>query len=116
MARDLSRLDPASPVQQDASMLKHVLWKFGVPLLLAVGGATYFAIPFAERLLTEWFQADVDMRAQLVFNSIEEGLEPLLATRSDLQIRRYLSRITRDRRVVAVLLCGGNGRTRPSST
>ncbi|HEX5612172.1 MAG TPA: trehalose-6-phosphate synthase, partial [Burkholderiales bacterium] len=92
-------------------MLKHVLWKFGIPLLLALGGVTYFAIPFAERLLTEWFQADVDMRAQLVFNSIEEGLEPLLATRSDLQIRRYLSRITSDRRLVAVLVCAGAGRT-----
>jgi trehalose 6-phosphate synthase len=86
-------------------MLKNVLWKFGVPLLLALGGATYLAVPFAERMLTEWFQADVDMRAQLVFNSIEEGLTPLLEKRSAPQVRRYLARITSDRRLVAVLVC-----------
>jgi len=91
-------------------MLKHVLWKFGIPLLLALGGVTYFAIPFAERLLTEWFQADIDMRAQLVFNSIEEGLEPLLASHSEPQIRRYLARITSDRRLVAAFVCAGNGK------
>jgi trehalose-6-phosphate synthase len=91
-------------------MLKNVLWKFGVPLVLALGAATWLAVPFAERVLTEWFQADVEMRAQLVFNSIEEGLAPLLEKRSAPQVRRYLARVTSDRRLVAVLVCAPEAR------
>jgi trehalose 6-phosphate synthase len=86
-------------------MLKNVLWKFGIPLLLALGGVTYLAVPYAEKMLTEWFQADVEMRAKLVMNSIEEGLAPLLERRSAPQIRRYLARITSDQRLVAVMVC-----------
>jgi hypothetical protein len=85
-------VESPTPVRSDPSVLRNVLWKFGIPLLVALGGATYLAIPFADRVLTEWFQADVDMRAQLVFNSIEEGLQPLFETRSEPQIRRYLAR------------------------
>jgi len=108
--RDLPRFESAAPVRKDASVLKNVLWKFGVPLLVALGGAIYLAIPVADRVLTEWFQADVDMRAQLVFNSIEEGLEPLFVTRSEPQIRRYLARIASDRRLVAVTVCASDGK------
>src|SRR5687768_5633396 len=76
--RDPLRFEsPSAPARSDPSVLRNVLWKFGIPLLVAFGAATYLAVPVAERVLTEWFQADVDMRAQLVFNSIEEGLEPL---------------------------------------
>ena len=92
--RDPLRVEAPAPVRSDPSVLRNVLWKFGIPLLVAFGAATYLAIPVAERVLTEWFQADVDMRAQLVFNSIEEGLEPLIETNSEPQIRRYLARIT----------------------
>lgn len=113
--RDLLRLEASAPVGKDASVLKNVLWKFGIPLLVALGAATYLAIPFADRVLTEWFQADVDMRAQLVFNSIEEGLEPLLETRSESQIRRYLARMASDRRLVAVLVCAPAGKVLHSS-
>ena len=98
-------IESPTPVRSDPSVLRNVLWKFGIPLLVALGGATYLAIPFADRVLTEWFQADVDMRAQLVFNSIEEGLQPLFETRSEPQIRRYLARIASDRRLVAVVVC-----------
>src|SRR5688572_16560389 len=100
----------AAPVRSDPSVLRNVLWKFGIPLLVAFGAAIYLAVPVAERVLTEWFQADVDMRAQLVFNSIEEGLEPLIETRSEPQIRRYLARITSDRRLVALAVCARGGK------
>src|SRR5436190_5229962 len=108
--RDPLRFESPAPVRGDPSVLRNVLWKFGIPLLVAFGAATYLAIPVAERVLTEWFQADVDMRAQLVFNSIEEGLEPLIETHSEPQIRRYLARIASDRRLVALAVCAPGSR------
>jgi trehalose 6-phosphate synthase/phosphatase len=107
--RDPLRLEAPASAPSDPSVLRNVLWKFGVPLMVALGGAIYLAIPVADRMLTEWFQADVDMRAQLVFNSIEEGLEPLIESRSEPQIRRYLARVASDRRLVALVVCARGG-------
>jgi hypothetical protein len=107
--RDPLRLEAPGPARSDPSVLRNVLWKFGVPLMVALGAAIYLAIPVADRMLTEWFQADVDMRAQLVFNSIEEGLEPLIESRSEPQIRRYLARVASDRRLVAPAVCARGG-------
>jgi trehalose 6-phosphate synthase len=62
-------------------------------------------------MLTEWFRADVDMRAKVVMSSMGETL-PTLLDRSELpRLRRFLSKVTEDERLLAVLACRPNGQT-----
>jgi trehalose 6-phosphate synthase len=90
-------------------IFRSIAWKVGLPLVLAVAAVTYLAVPHVDRVLTEWFRADIEMRANLVMQSIEEGLPPLLDRSAAPQIRRYIERLTADERLLAVLICGPKG-------
>ena len=91
-------------------MWKTLGLRFGIPVLLCLAGATYLAVPYVDRILTEWFRSDIEQRARLVSTSIEEGLVPLLAGRSSSRIRSYLARVTADQRLLAVVVCGTSGK------
>ena len=89
--------------------MKTLVWRLAIPMLIALSAATYLTVPFVERMLTEWFRTDVDMRARLVMNSMSETL-PTLLDRSELpRLRRYLSSVTTDERLLAVLACRPDG-------
>jgi trehalose 6-phosphate synthase len=90
-------------------MFGTLLWRFAMPILAALSIGAYFAVPYVERMLTEWFRADVEMRARVVMNSMGETL-PTLLDRSELpRLRRYLATVTEDERLLAVLACRPDG-------
>jgi trehalose-6-phosphate synthase len=92
-------------------MLRTLFWRFAVPVLVALSVGAWIAVPYVERMLTEWFRADVDMRAKVVMSSMGETL-PTLLDRSELpRLRRFLSKVTEDERLLAVLACRPNGQT-----
>jgi hypothetical protein len=39
-----------------------------------------FGLPYIQRLLAEWFSADVEVRAQLVMHTVEEPLAELVGS------------------------------------
>jgi len=43
--------------------LRRIALRVGVPLLAAVAITTYLAMPHVDRVLTEWFRADIEQRA-----------------------------------------------------
>ncbi|MFZ5509092.1 MAG: hypothetical protein ACOZCP_03450, partial [Pseudomonadota bacterium] len=90
-------------------MLRTLVWRFALPTLLVITGAAFFVMPHVESLLTGWFRADVDMRAQLVMSSMEEPLTELVDRPVAARIKRYLAKVTADERLLAVLLCRPNG-------
>jgi len=90
-------------------MLGTLIWRFALPVLAALSIGAYFAVPYVERMLTEWFRSDVEMRARVVMNTMGETL-PTLLDRSELpRLHRYLSTVTEDERLLAVLACRTNG-------
>lgn len=90
-------------------MLATLFWRFAVPVLVALSVGAYFAVPYVERLLTEWFRTDVEMRARVVMNSMGETL-PTLLDRSELpRLRRFLATVTEDERLLAVVACRPDG-------
>ncbi len=91
-------------------MFKGLALRFGLPMLLVLGIATVLAVPYVDRILTNWFRADIEMRAKVIMRSFEEGLAPLLARRAGPQVERYLSRVTADERLLAIAVCGQDGR------
>ncbi|MEQ1516128.1 MAG: trehalose-6-phosphate synthase [Usitatibacteraceae bacterium] len=92
-------------------MLRTLLLRFALPLILLIGAVAFLALPYVENLLTGWFSADVEMRAHLVMNSIEEPLSELVSQRQPGRFDRYLRKITSDKRLLGVLICDLNGDT-----
>ncbi len=92
-------------------MFRTLLLRFALPLILVVGAASFLALPYVEKLITGWFSADVESRARLVMNSIEEPLVELTALADKTRLERYLGRIALDERLMGVVICGIDGKT-----
>ncbi|MGA2862654.1 MAG: trehalose-6-phosphate synthase [Steroidobacteraceae bacterium] len=92
-------------------MFRSLITRTVLPLLLAAGVVAYFGLPYIDRLLTEWFRSDVELRARVLMSSLEESL-PALVARSDQQgLRKYTAKIIADQRVLGILICLPRGGT-----
>ena len=76
--------------------MRSILIRFGIPTLVAVSLLAYFGVPYANRLLADWFSSDVNLRAQLAATSMAPTLGTLLDTQSETDLRNYLATITTD--------------------
>src|ERR1700694_1453837 len=92
-------------------MFRSLVTRTLLPLLLAAGVVAYFGLPYIDRLLTEWFRSDVELRARLLMSSLEESL-PIYVARSDQQgLRKYTAKVLADQRVLGILICLPHGGT-----
>jgi trehalose 6-phosphate synthase len=76
-----------------------------LPLLLAAGFVAIFGLPYIDRLLTEWFRSDVELRARLLMNSLQTSLPEFIDRNDPVALRRYASRVTSDQRLLGILIC-----------
>jgi len=74
-------------------------------VLLSIGLMT----PIVQALVTRWFRDDVEIRARLVFSSIERTVADLSPRRQDGAIVELFDAVSRDERVLALGLCDGAG-------
>ena len=105
--------------------MKRYLLTLPAVLALLVGLA-YLGVPYVDSLLTGWFRQDVEMRSELVMSTLREGLVSRLAQAPDADskardarkkradhdkaIADYLSRVTADERLLAMLVCDAEGK------
>ena len=89
--------------------MRSILIRLAIPTLLAVVFLAYFGVPVADRLLEDWFRADIDMRAQLLAKSISASIGPLIDKDQPKELGKFLAGITADERLVAVVLCRADG-------
>ncbi|MDP8983472.1 MAG: trehalose-6-phosphate synthase [Pseudomonadota bacterium] len=92
-------------------MFRSVMLRFVLPVAFASCVVAYFGLPYIERLLAEWFRSDVELRAQLVMHSMEEPITDLVSKGSEARLRTYLSKVTADERLLAILVCRPDGTT-----
>src|SRR5579863_4629155 len=92
-------------------MFRSVFLRFVLPMAFASCVVAYFGLPYIQRLLAEWFRADVELRAQLVMHSMEEPITDLVENGSEARLRVYLAKIAADERLLAILVCRPNGST-----
>lgn len=90
-------------------MLRSVILRFLLPFVLATSVVAYLGLPYIDRLLTEWFRADVESRAQLLVNSMQDSLPELLEQRGQAKLRAYLEKVAANERLIALLVCHPNG-------
>jgi trehalose-6-phosphate synthase len=92
-------------------VVRSVLLRFVLPVALASCVVAFFGLPYIQRLLAEWFRADVELRAQLVMHTMEEPITELVEKGNESKLKGYLAKITADERLLAVLVCRPNGTT-----
>ncbi|HWC72301.1 MAG TPA: trehalose-6-phosphate synthase, partial [Gemmatimonadales bacterium] len=79
--------------------------RFVVPLFLALGIFAYAAVPLVDRLMLSWFSRDLDIRANLIANTIEEPLQGLIQSGNKRRVLQFFTRLTQDERLYAVAFC-----------
>jgi trehalose 6-phosphate synthase/phosphatase len=90
-------------------MFRSIIIRSVLPLLLAAGTVAYFGLPYIDRLLTEWFRSDVELRAQLLMSSMQEVLPVFMAKNDQTGLRRYVVRIAADQRLLGLIICRPDG-------
>ncbi|MGC1522291.1 MAG: trehalose-6-phosphate synthase [Steroidobacteraceae bacterium] len=90
-------------------MFRTIILRFVLPVTFASCVVAYAGLPYIERLLTEWFRSDVELRAQSVMHSMEEPITSLVEKGNESKLRSYLDKITADERLLAVLVCRRDG-------
>lgn len=79
--------------------------RFVLPLMLVLAGIAYAVAPLVDQLTLKWFVRDLDIRATLIANTIQEPLQEQLAAGKKAKIGAFFARITQDERLYAVGYC-----------
>jgi trehalose 6-phosphate synthase len=91
------------------------LLRYGLVAVLVVAIAIVAISPFATTFVEQWSRRDIELRSNLVFNSIHDELANLLADDATPQIDRLFARVALDERLLAVAFCDSNSALRHRS-
>jgi len=86
--------------------------RFILPLTLTLGVLAYLSVPIVDGLTLRWWVNDLDVRARLVANTLDEQLGTLVAAGADEKINAVLLRAIQDERLYALAICDSSGRLR----
>ncbi len=79
--------------------------RFVLPLGIVLGVIAFGVIPLVDSLELKWFVRDLDMRSNLMVNTMEGPLADLLVSNSKGKIHAYFTRIIQDERLYALGFC-----------
>ncbi|HEY6926928.1 MAG TPA: hypothetical protein VI653_25805, partial [Steroidobacteraceae bacterium] len=82
--------------------------RFVLPLLLALGAIAYAVLPLVDKLTVRWFIRDLDIRASLIANTVQEPLQDLVRSGNRSRVLQFFARITQDERLLAIGYCPPN--------
>jgi len=84
--------------------------RFVLPLLIVIGLVAYAVRPLVDQLTLRWFVRDLDIRAQLIANTVQEPLVDLVQANGRTKISALFARIAEDERVYAIGFCDAQRR------
>jgi len=79
--------------------------RFVIPLLLVLAGIAYGLVPLVDRLTLRWSVRDLDIRAALIANTIQEPTQDWLSKESPKKLLAFFTHITQDERLYALGYC-----------
>ena len=89
--------------------------RFIIPLFLALGAMAYAVVPLVDKLTLQWFERDLDLRASLIANTVQEPLQDLIRAGNRTRLLQFFTRILQDERLYALGFCP-LGRGQPVAT
>jgi len=84
--------------------------RFIIPLIIAMTLLAYALLPLVDKLTLHWFTRDLDMRSQLIANTIQEPLGEFLEQGNAYRINSLMKRALQDERLFAMGFCDGQGK------
>ena len=79
--------------------------RFVIPLVIALGLLAYAVVPLVDKLTLRWSVRDMDIRSQLITNTLQDPLQELLPQENRQKINSLLLRATQDERLLALGFC-----------
>ena len=79
--------------------------RFVLPLTFALALLAYAVVPLVDGLTLRWAVRDMDIRSQLIGNTLQEPLTELIQKNERGRINALLLRATKDERLLAVGVC-----------
>jgi trehalose 6-phosphate synthase len=79
--------------------------RFIVPLLVTLAALAYGLVPLVDQLTSRWFMHDLDLRANLIANTVQEPLRALIDSGGKARTVQFFTRLTQDERLFAVGYC-----------
>ncbi len=79
--------------------------RFIIPLLVVLAAFAYAVLPLVDNLTVQWFRRDLDIRASLIANTVQEPLLNLMRSGDHAKAQQMLTRIAQDERVFGVGFC-----------
>lgn len=76
--------------------------RFILPLFMVLAGIAYAMAPLVDQLTLRWFVRDIEIRASLIANTMQEPLQEQLAAGKKVKILEFPNRITQDEPLYAV--------------
>src|SRR5689334_13997392 len=83
--------------------------RFLVPLALIVAATAYLSVPLMDRLTLRWFARDLDMRGELVANTLSDSVAEAVQQKKSRKLQTLFDRAVQDERLVAIGLCSPTG-------
>lgn len=82
--------------------------RFVLPLVLVLALFAYAVTSQVDKFTLNWFVRDLDIRASLIANTIQEPLQEQLATGKKAKTGEFFNRLTQDERLYAVGYCASS--------
>ena len=90
--------------------------RFLVPLLITLGLGAYFALPVMDRLTLRWFARDLNMRGDLVANTLSDSIAEAINDPEGRRLQTLFDRAAKDERLFAIGLCSLDGSSSATPT
>jgi trehalose 6-phosphate synthase len=86
--------------------------RFVLPLVLILIALSYALTPVIRHLTEGWFRRDLELRSELVFNSLQDNVADAIQSGNKTRIEALFKRVTKDERLVAIAFCSDSGDVR----
>src|SRR5947208_10363684 len=86
--------------------------RFIAPLVVTLALLAYALVPLVDRLTLRWWVSDLDIRSQLIANTMEEQLADLVEQGASGKISTLFTRALQDERLYALAFCDESGKQR----
>jgi trehalose-6-phosphate synthase len=84
--------------------------RFIIPLTLVLGTIALLVVPLVDGLTLKWATRDLDIRSQLITNTLHDSLVPLVKERAGKKILLIFNRAIQDERLFALAFCDPAGK------
>jgi trehalose 6-phosphate synthase len=79
--------------------------RFIIPLLAVLAAIAYAVVPLVDKLTLRWFVRDLDIRAELITNTVYDTLQEQVLRGSRARTLAYFNKILQDERLFAIGFC-----------